>query len=96
MSEISETGLEILRRAESNHATLMGCSGHEFVPHGMNIMGEPSDPADNFRCLRCGGLLDTTAHHWYTVGVEVANNPSARKWIAHGVESARKSKGTPT
>lgn len=93
---MSEVGDEILRRAEENHAILMACNGHEFVKHQVDIMGEPSDPADNFRCLRCGGLLDTTAHHWYTVGVEVANNPAARKWIAHGVESARKSKSTPT
>lgn len=90
---MSEIGDEILRRAESNHATLMGCSGHEFVPHDADIMGAPED---QYRCVRCGGLLDTTAHHWYAVGVEVANNPAARKWIAHGVESARKLKGGPT
>lgn len=90
---MSEIGDEILRRAEENHAILMACDGHEFVQHQVDIMGEPSD---NFRCLRCGGVLDATAHHWYAVGVEVANNPAARKWIAHGVESARKLKGGPT
>lgn len=82
MSEISETGLEILRRAESNHATLMGCSGHEFVPHGMNIMGAPED---QYRCVRCGGLLDATAYRWYSVGREISRNPSAQKWLSHGV-----------
>ena len=57
--------LDIWERVKKNSAALEGCLGrHEF---------RAVDPTKKFggryRCSKCHGEVDSTAHHWYTIGL---------------------------
>jgi hypothetical protein len=57
---------DILKDVRANLAQLNGCAGpHDFVPL------EPEKPlfGRKWRCTLCGGVADSHAYHWYTLGV---------------------------
>jgi len=59
---------KIWKDVQENRAKLDGCPLHEFkwTPEPGTMLRR------KFTCTKCGGTVDSTAHHWYTVGLRHA------------------------
>jgi len=59
---------EIMKQVQENHKRLRACPGpHDFIPDGDQ---EPLTlTMKKYKCIKCGGTIDTIAHSWYTKGL---------------------------
>lgn len=55
---------EIIVEVKANQAKLASCRRHFFEPMGKRAF------ADRYRCSRCKGEVDSSARHWYELGLE--------------------------
>jgi predicted SprT family Zn-dependent metalloprotease len=59
----SETVGAIMEQVHANHDRLDGCPGHDFSPIGPARLGR------KYRCIHCGGEIDSHAYYWHGVGM---------------------------
>ncbi len=56
--------LKLWEEVKANHAKLDGCPKHDFKL----INKQPLSA--RHRCTACGGEIDGTAYHWYSLGLK--------------------------
>jgi hypothetical protein len=78
-----EDAQRIAAQVKANHAALASCPGHDFKPiDGHNPFERRSQLMPRYRCTRCQGELDATAHHWYLQGRNHADDDTERlNWL---------------
>lgn len=74
ISDISGVGKKevnsIFEKVKQNHRKLDNCkTPHEFEPHE-RIGGEESKIYRNYKCKKCGGILDSINVSWYERGLK--------------------------
>lgn len=66
---------ELWEEAQDNARRLHTCFGpHDFVPGRPRYANIPHGPRQ-YACTKCGGEIDSHAHHWYQEGVIHGKNP---------------------
>ena len=57
---------EVYEQVKANSEMLRTCPRHDFSPIlPLRALGQ------RYRCIECGGEVDSSAHHWYQVGLRM-------------------------
>ncbi len=57
----------IFEKVKANHRLLDACAG----PHDFSLVDPAAPPFKReYRCARCGGVVDHTRYAWYAKGLE--------------------------
>lgn len=71
---------KIWENVKANHKALDHCRGpHDFHVHEKLRGGTPR----NYKCSKCGGVLDSVNYYWYKKGIE------------HGLQTSQRSPEPP-
>lgn len=57
--------LDIWERVKKNSAALEGCFGR----HDFQVIDPTKKFGARYKCSKCHGEVDSTAHHWYAIGL---------------------------
>jgi hypothetical protein len=63
---------EIWENVKANHRALEACPKHDFQPVP-KYADKPDHPLKDYKCKRCGGVIDAIAHSWYLKGIAHAS-----------------------